>query len=1604
MLASFSSFSREAIGEEEEEEGALAEVEASPRLAEHFLVSRLATGQEVSLHAVPSPVQQEAGSAVVDAAFVEAAASFAEEWVPGEEVPALFARPADFPQDVQRGPIADVCVIFPNQKEKIPSGWRCLVRTPFGFRGDCNSGVMGSEGVFLCFRHCAHIRPGDPTAKAPIVDIRLVLIDKEPVPKGYELVKTSRSGVLPANLNYGLMGTPIFLAVKRLPLVATFVERYHSLRPIMDLCIINMSKGETVPRGFEASERSTSEGNWTGNTMKICFRRASPIGMLDVSLCANLTDRVPRGDREKFSLPDEIATLIAPRGLQCLLREETNVPLPEFFSFVVTREDGSELHASCLKVFEPLEDTILKKLEKSFDLYLRIMKSRGDDVMIQRQIIASRAARQRTSLQGYKVYAPTALCILSRFPFHREFKQFLMLLYQMCISSSVIPLERYIGQLLFELPVPAQGSSGFVLNFAGQRKISFSLPPEAGFPVSSVNFETTFRCLGMKEFIQLFSLTLLEKKIILHSKHVAVLNEVASALRTLMFPLRWQNIYVPVCPDSLATLIAAPRSFIIGMHSDVFNAVPLTFEAEEEGWWEVALDEGRIYFLDALVNTTSVYKTQLDKTPPGGDPVDLYALVRSSTAQPPGLPPAIAKEMTRRLKDSIGFLGEDVGKGTRGGAGHQNPDMAYSLTPLEARGDDALRQIQMSVRDAAVRVMIELIGTYKDFLMPPRLAQRSLRHAEISPTNLGDIFDLNGFLQSLPRASRCFVTELSKTMHFTKFVDERTFSTQLSYRFLFFDALVSVWKEEPKKVVGLQKSFSMESRPSSSSSSVALTSSEKRPTFLVTKALERLDDGAKSRPISSQVVFEAGGGETVFKKLSQKMSEAFVLSMHNFKAENPWKDHYDYDHFPRKLNDTLLTTTQFGVLQNGGRRASGSNAQASRNSALGVTTTTSLVSPTNKSFGAVSTRMRSHTESEKNDRLTAEVKCKPDTDETAAISLHKSWRHRAAVSGIRLRTEKEASLKEMESAFALSDNGIPRARVCAREVIGSLLAMTPWLLSASGYKRQRFVLSLVLGAVCQQTAKHGQILDEAGTRGLLACCAICGPAFARDANTAFHRLVSSGCKPNALTYSYFTKALALRSESKRGSTQNAPTQWKTLKSLLWAFAIFSRVTKKKTKAMESMVPSSSGVRFIAIWTETRCAKCRSFLLDEHLLQGWMANEEQIALKCPICGFLVVPKLKSFEALVKGSQVEVVAKDGQCEYMSPAVLRHSTEEMIEVNASLMQRFSVHKMQEEYAALYLNFLWYAKRLGMPLLVHGEQKDCTMGARFSSIKRTVVCCTWKRFPFEDEDLILRVVLRDGTLCNSETNATLQGRLSDPFDHDGMNARTKPSSPLLRRASGLFERGVLMHAPIFVPIGNRHAFTRKGEGRSSQSANWAVVEYASPEAYFVENLHPEEEMRDRTLWGNRSLARDFIQFQELEEDDLFDQVSKDNSVSEVLKCLATFLWRDETMRAVRLFLSSRMASRHEEESEDHHEHNGFIVCRGWEIFSNSIYIELAALSRMIGKQDSPEMEIERAVNKALLAMDQIDPTLASYVSRSDFAPRMSALASRHVFGLLYP
>ncbi|KAK9476611.1 AEX-3 domain-containing protein [Lipomyces japonicus] len=128
-----------------------------------------------------------------------------------------------------------------------------------------------------------------------------------------------------------------------------------------------------------------------------------------------------------------------------------------------------------------------------------------------------------------------------------------------------IPMEYAVAQLLVDPPILTDDVQ-LKVNI-GQLSLYARNNAPNELPMSRNNdLYPLFRCLGVKAIIELFEAVLAEGRIVLVSKDLSLLASCSQAIVSLIYPFKWQSVFIPVLPQRLSGCLGMPVPFIIGLH------------------------------------------------------------------------------------------------------------------------------------------------------------------------------------------------------------------------------------------------------------------------------------------------------------------------------------------------------------------------------------------------------------------------------------------------------------------------------------------------------------------------------------------------------------------------------------------------------------------------------------------------------------------------------------------------------------------------------------------------------------------------------------------------------------------------------------------------------------------------------------------------------------------------------------------------------------------------------------------------------------------------------------------------------------------------------
>ncbi|XP_014833348.1 PREDICTED: DENN domain-containing protein 5A isoform X1 [Poecilia mexicana] len=281
---------------------------------------------------------------------------------------------------------------------------------------------------------------------------------------------------------------------------------------------------------------------------------------------------------------DAVGMLCMPKGLS--FRTQVDSREPQFHSFIITREDGSRTYGFALTFFEEVTSKqICSAMQtlyhmhnaEQYDILHTPTTPHGPEDQRPPQprpvLHAAPAISRLQRFNSYDIsrdtlYVSKCICLITPMAFAQACRKVLEQLHQAVTSPQPppLPLESYIYNILYEVPLPPSGRS---LKFSGvYGPVVCQRPSTSELPLFDFAISEMFNLLGVENVLQLFTCALLELQILLYSQHYQRLMTVAESITALMFPFQWQHVYVPILPASLLHFLDAPVPYLMGLHSN----------------------------------------------------------------------------------------------------------------------------------------------------------------------------------------------------------------------------------------------------------------------------------------------------------------------------------------------------------------------------------------------------------------------------------------------------------------------------------------------------------------------------------------------------------------------------------------------------------------------------------------------------------------------------------------------------------------------------------------------------------------------------------------------------------------------------------------------------------------------------------------------------------------------------------------------------------------------------------------------------------------------------------------------------------------------------
>uniref|UniRef100_A0AAX7UF99 DENN domain containing 5B n=1 Tax=Astatotilapia calliptera TaxID=8154 RepID=A0AAX7UF99_ASTCA len=492
-------------------------------------------------------------------------------------------------------------------------------------------------------------------------------------------------------------------------------------------------------------------------------------------------------DRNPFN-KDAVNMLCMPRGLS--FRTQADRLDPQFHSFTISFDDGTRsygfVHTFYEEVTSPQIITAMQTLCQMHHVDMDSLASSLDESDAESLAGVSGCLGCVGSFDPTRdtLYVSKALCLVTPLPFLQASRQFLVQLHQAVTSQTAppLPLESYIHNILYEVPLPPPGRS---LRFHGvQGPILCQRPGPGELPLGEYPLGDAFSLLGVDSMVKLLTCALLETQVLLYSSDYQRLMTVAEGINTLLFPFQWQHIYLPIISAPLHHLLDAPVPFLMGIQRrdgaqrsslNLPHEANLCFVDIDNHCVEAPEDLPQFPDQTELIQELSEVLLQFGLPPQGG----VIAKPTTASSSSPRLSSLVLEDlMEDRRNGNLG--GEELAVlerlqalARRCGGGKMS-DGGKTLGHVFEEEEEELKAAKLNIqlREVFAGRFAAMFGRYDDFVIHSALDLDSWLTNREGMFN----FDKGSFLSVQPASHLHFLSRFLETSMFSSFVDGKVIS------------------------------------------------------------------------------------------------------------------------------------------------------------------------------------------------------------------------------------------------------------------------------------------------------------------------------------------------------------------------------------------------------------------------------------------------------------------------------------------------------------------------------------------------------------------------------------------------------------------------------------------------------------------------------------------------------------------------------------------------------------------------------------------------------------------------------------------------------------
>ncbi|VEU44558.1 unnamed protein product [Pseudo-nitzschia multistriata] len=491
-----------------------------------------------------------------------------------------------------------------------------------------------------------------------------------------------------------------------------------------------------------------------------------------------VTARFPSEDHSDHPLNPMITQFCFSGG--DVVHPSTEYKMPSAHHFVMTNDKGRKVYGTCLMIYEEYKPPKNAPWQQRCEnIYPAWCGGTGIEVSV--------------TTEENRLYIPKCLCILSIWPYVTAFREYLAQLYRLATSTDCMkaPIERYVMNLCSEIPAPPPGAFEVKMSILDS-VIRFWSPP-AKLPIAYVSlpYQTLFDCLDIDNILHLWYCLTMERKVLLLSSQQSILTVCSEILCSLLYPMKWSHLYVPLLPKFLCPILDAPVPYLCGVTRDDWFSVQ-KFVCDET--IVVDLDRNSIIFGQRTAELPQVPGKKWLKLNHSlqdiaghlfwrgrGLETEYDLLVRKKIDH------SEFKEIAERKGEH--FWKEKLATLDQAFNLQYTPDSEHVSNDTTDDGDGEEQNIWDRLQEAFLRFFVAVFKDYRKFIHVPdksKLESQSTGPGDWLNWGQNHKFDRDGFIASQNSDYYYYLSELCSTQQFDDFITKRLYSPELP-DIIFFD-------------------------------------------------------------------------------------------------------------------------------------------------------------------------------------------------------------------------------------------------------------------------------------------------------------------------------------------------------------------------------------------------------------------------------------------------------------------------------------------------------------------------------------------------------------------------------------------------------------------------------------------------------------------------------------------------------------------------------------------------------------------------------------------------------------------------------------------------